>query len=93
MGKLIGKGRFQSGGGTTDELLVGFLCNQVTSSESIVEHSFFHALNHNSYTPKLHYTHAAGNLNSGYSKYMKVVCMHYFCTVALGTHYMRVSVV
>ena len=33
----------------------------------------------------VHYAHAAANLNSGYSKYAKVACMHYFCTIALRT--------
>ena len=36
--------------------------------------------------------HAAANLNSGKSKYAKVARMHYFCTVALQTHYASVSV-
>ena len=33
----------------------------------------------------VHYTHAAANLNSGYSKYAKVARVNYFCTIALGT--------
>ena len=32
---------------------------------------------------RVHYAHAAANLNSGYSKYAKVVRVHYFCTIAL----------
>ena len=31
------------------------------------------------------YAHAAANLNSGYSKYAKVACVHYLCTIALRT--------
>ena len=38
----------------------------------------FHAL-------RVHYAHAAANLNSGYPKYAKVARVHYFCTIALRT--------
>ena len=38
-----------------------------------------------SYTLRVHYAHAAANLNSGYSKYAKVARVHYFCTIALQT--------
>ena len=37
------------------------------------------------HTLRVHYAHAAANLNSGYSKYAKVACVHYFCTIALRT--------
>ena len=37
------------------------------------------------HTLRVHYAHAAANLNSGYSKYEKVVRVHYFCTIALRT--------
>ena len=37
------------------------------------------------HTLRLHYAHAAANLNSGYSKYAKVARVHYFCTIALRT--------
>ena len=36
------------------------------------------------HTLRVHYAHAAANLNSGYSKYAKVARVHYFCTVALS---------
>ena len=35
------------------------------------------------HTLRVHYAHAAANLNSGYSKYAKVARVHYFCTIAL----------
>ena len=35
------------------------------------------------HTLRVHYAHAAANLNSGYSKYAKVAHVHYFCTIAL----------
>ena len=44
------------------------------------------------HTLRIHYVHAAANLNSSYSKYAKVARMHYFCTIALQTPYARVSV-
>ena len=34
---------------------------------------------------RVHYAHAAANLNSGYSRYAKVARVHYFCTIALRT--------
>ena len=37
------------------------------------------------HTLRIHYAHAAANLNSGYSNYAKVVRMHYFCTIVLRT--------
>ena len=37
------------------------------------------------HTLRVHYAHVAANLNSGYSKYAKVACVHYFCTIALQT--------
>ena len=37
------------------------------------------------HTLHVHYAHAAANLNSGYSKYVKVARVHYFCTIALRT--------
>ena len=37
------------------------------------------------HTLRVHYAHAAANLNSGYSKYAKVARGHYFCTIALQT--------
>ena len=37
------------------------------------------------HTLRVHYAHAAANLNSGYSKYAKVARVHYFCTIALRT--------
>ena len=37
------------------------------------------------HTLRVHYAHAAANLNSGYSKYAKEVRVHYFCTIALRT--------
>ena len=37
------------------------------------------------HTLRVHYAHAAANLNSGYSKYAKVAHVHYFCTIALRT--------
>ena len=37
------------------------------------------------HTLRVHHAHAAANLNSGYSKYAKVACVHYFCTIALRT--------
>ena len=37
------------------------------------------------HTFRVHYGHAADNLNSGYSKYAKVARVHYFCTFALET--------
>ena len=37
------------------------------------------------HTLRVHYAHAAANLNSGYSKYAKVGRVHYFCTIALRT--------
>ena len=45
-----------------------------------VSHWFIHI-----HTLRVHYAHAAANLNSGYSKYAKVARMHYFCTIALRT--------
>ena len=36
------------------------------------------------HTLRVHYAHAAANLNSGYSKYAKQR-RHYFCTIALRT--------
>ena len=39
----------------------------------------------NIHTLRVHYAHAAANLNSGYSKYAKVARVHYFCTIALRT--------
>ena len=45
------------------------------------------------YTLHLHCMHAAANLNSGYSKYEKVARVHYFCTMALRTPYVHVSIV
>ena len=33
------------------------------------------------HTLRVYYTHAAANLNSGYSKYAKVARVHYFCTL------------
>ena len=38
------------------------------------------------HTLRVHYAHAAANLNSGYSKYVKIVHVHYFCTIALRTY-------
>ena len=46
----------------------------------------------NLYTLRVYYAHAAANLDWRYSKYVKVACMHYFCTIALRTPYARVSV-
>ena len=37
------------------------------------------------HTLRVHYAHAAANLNLGYSKYAKVALVHYFCTIALRT--------
>ena len=37
------------------------------------------------HTLRVHYAHAAANLNSGYSKYTKAARVHYFCTIALRT--------
>ena len=37
------------------------------------------------HTLRVHYAHAAANLNSGYSKYAKAGRVHYFCTIALRT--------
>ena len=37
------------------------------------------------HTLRVHYAHAAANLNSGYTKYAKVARVHYFCTIALRT--------
>ena len=37
------------------------------------------------HTLRVHYAHAAANLNSGYSNYAKVARVHYFCTIALRT--------
>ena len=37
------------------------------------------------HTLRVHYAHAAANLNSGYSKYAKVARVHYFGTIALRT--------
>ena len=37
------------------------------------------------HTLRVHYAHAAANLNSGYSKYTIVARVHYFCTIALRT--------
>ena len=37
------------------------------------------------HTFRVHYAHAAANLNSGNSKYAKVARVHYFCTIALRT--------
>ena len=37
------------------------------------------------HTLRVHYAHAAANLNSGYSKYAIVARVHYFCTIALWT--------
>ena len=39
----------------------------------------------NIHTLRVHYAHAAANLNSGYSKYAKAARVHYFCTIALRT--------
>ena len=35
------------------------------------------------HTLRVHYAHAAANLNWRYSKYVKVAHVHYFCTIAL----------
>ena len=43
-------------------------------------------------TLRVHYAHAAANLNLGYSICMKVAPVHYFCTIALLTPFARVSV-
>ena len=37
------------------------------------------------HTLRVHYAHAAANLNSEYSKYAKVARVLYFCTIALRT--------
>ena len=37
------------------------------------------------HTLRVHYVHAAANLNSGNSKYAEVARVHYFCTIALRT--------
>ena len=37
------------------------------------------------HTLRVHYAHAAANLNSGNSKYAEVARVHYFCTIALRT--------
>ena len=37
------------------------------------------------HTLRVHYAHATANLNSGHSKYAKVVRVHYFCAIALRT--------
>ena len=37
------------------------------------------------HTLRVHYAHAAANLNSGNSKYAKAARVHYFCTIALRT--------
>ena len=44
------------------------------------------------HTLHVHYVHAAANLNSEYSKYMKVVHMQYFGTIILQTSYALVSI-
>ena len=40
---------------------------------------------------RVHSSHAAANLNWWYSKYSKVARVHYFCSIALRTHYARVG--
>ena len=37
------------------------------------------------HTLRVHYAHAAANLNSEFSKYAKIARVHYFCTIALQT--------
>ena len=44
----------------------------------LIHHTLYHI-----HTLRVHYAHAAANLNSGYSKYAKVARVHYFCTIAL----------
>ena len=46
----------------------------------------FRPVLHYIHTLRVHYAHVAANLNSGYSKYAKVVRVHYFCTIALRTY-------
>ena len=41
----------------------------------------------------VHYAHVAANLNSGITKYAKVVRVHYFCTIERRTPYTHVCVV
>ena len=56
------------------------ICFSLTGNFSLCE-SIFKLI----HTLRIHYAHAAANLNSGYSKYAKVARVHYFCTIALRT--------
>ena len=54
------------------------LCSRAYTSLPTCDRKTIHTL-------RVHYAHAAANLNSGYSKYEKVARVHYFCTIALRT--------
>ena len=59
------------------EVTLQFLCRRVQCGNAM-QLLCIHTL-------RVHYAHVAANLNSGYSKYTKVACVHYFCTIALRT--------
>ena len=61
------------------------LCHDILKSKSSTYLEHIHTL-------RVHYAHTVANLNSGYSKYAKVLRMYYFFTVALRTPYALVSV-
>ena len=56
-----------------------------TASHHVFQTSQFHVDLNVIHTLRVHYAHAAANLNSRYSKYTKVARVHYFCTIALRT--------
>ena len=72
---------------------VSLLSNWLLKNSSFTNFSLiFHSKNKHTknkikkiHTLHVHYAHAAANLNSGYSKYVKVARVHYFCTIALRT--------
>ena len=43
------------------------------------------------HTLRIHYAHATANLTSGYSKYAKVACVHYVCTISLRTSHAELT--
>ena len=59
--------------------------NQVCVCSCIISSSKLFLFPSHIHTLRVHYAHAAANLNSGYSKYAKVARVHYFCTIALRT--------
>ena len=62
------------------EVVFQWEMNCATWTRLRVDCAIFHI-----HTIRIHYAHAAANLNSGYSKSVKVERVHYICTIALQT--------